>query len=95
MNIVIPHSHIAIDNAHMYSKEYNSRFNHYRVVLFQLRNLCNLFLNGYNSITFQDIHVKLGTHIARDNTHMYSNILGTQAIHNIYDTLGKLAYKTL
>ena len=69
------------DNMHMYSKGIILVLTIIELCpLFLLRNVCKNFNLAHYLKGIQNIHIKLGTHIARDNTHMcsrghYSNII--------------------
>ena len=70
----------ARDNMHVKCKGHNSRFDYNWVMpLFRLIILGISFNHGHNSKSVSDIHVTLGTHIARDNMYEWNH-----ATFNIY-----------
>ena len=66
-------THVPRNNMHVYTKSHNSGFYNYSVIpLFGLRNSYKNFNLAHNSKTVQHIQMKLGTHVPRNNTHIYT-----------------------
>ena len=66
-------THFPRNIKHVYIKSHNSDFNDYSVVpLFGLKSSYKKFNLAYNSKNIQHFRRKLGAHVPRNNTHVYT-----------------------